>query len=683
MADDLVSIPFPAGVSTPQFGAYGPAVGPQVTHAAGHASIQPDLAKFSQSVATAVEADWSSKVPGHALYGTRPVPKSTANNNFWFSDAAVTSTEPILEKKIWSPVFSEFEKHKRWGETYKGRLAMRSVSRFFIGTAFFAAGTVYGYNKIPGYNNYEAPKNILQHVARFVDNTAGKAIETVAYGITHDKNKAQKAIMFRDSVDRGFLDYNANPIKGHSLGYEAVRVTFNFASMSFGDYMARYFISLFDKNASTGWVKDGRLNFPGGMKELGHAIFKGITYGSGEDIFAAVPYVYYLRAQSKLMDKVDPGFQKVFDRSMMGSGVKLNDEGQAIGGDKLEGVIGFTAGFTVYNILTKFYRDLYATIQERFSDLRHGRPHKKIADPEHHGPIAAVKRAVMYFLVTTSKMTFIAMPSAFVFSLLRVPQIKGAGRIYLDAQGELSEFTTRSPHMAGHERPWFVSSANLVRDTADGLGNFYSRALRKASERTGIRYARTDMFAHEWADAAVAYTPYFMMKSDLMSPFLDTARTNFVLSGFYASLWATAKAFLSFNSQEVGIATQETKKWWNEVTLAMHKQPSPNFEPEIQRRMENTSYKASLEAFDMYQGSSGYQITENSPVPITDEIGTARDENSVAYAQRYPSREKITASSKPGSYTERVKPKGAITQKSLLDRVIESASENNAGITNK
>lgn len=667
-------------MSTSQFGAYGPAAaGPQVTHASGKSGFaDPDLSRLSENAGAAADSDWSARIPNHSLYGIGPAAKPTApNKDLWFRDIGITTTEPVLEKKIWSPVFTEFERHRRWGETYYGRLAMRSISRFVVGTAFFSVGTLYGRTKLQGYNNYERPKTVLQNIARFVDNTAGKAIEGGVYAVTHDRDKAQKAIMFRDTLDLGYLDHSGNAIKGRSLGHEAVGITFNFASMSFGDYLARYFLGLFDKNANTGWVKDSHLSISGGIKEFSRALFKGVTYAMGEDMFAAIPYVYFGKAQSKLMDKVDPGFQTVFDRSMMGSGVKLNDKGQAIGGDKLEGVIGFTSAFTVYNILTKMYRDLYATVQERLSDLSHGRRHEGRNRPS-GGIIGFAKRAATYFAVTITKISFIAIPSSFLFGTLRVPQIGAGGRVYVDEQGNLSSFTVRNGHPAGHRKPWFVSSANNLRDVSERLGNLYSRRLRAASEKTGIRYDKTDRIAHDWANAAIAYTPYFMAKSDLMGPFLDTNRSNFVLAGFYSSLWSSAKSLFSFDRQNIRIATNETKKWWNEVLLAVLKQPSPNFESEIQREMENTSYKASLEAYDIYQGSSGYKVIENAVSPR--ENRAVRDDQS--YVQRYPGRDPIITSPRPDSFTELVRPKGPIVQKSLIDRVVEGASDNQ-GVINK
>lgn len=614
----------------------------------------------------------------------------------WFRQIGITS-DPIEMKRIWSDKFNEHYKTRRFSETYRGRLAMRVAGRFFIGSAFFAAGGIYASSKMDGYNNYDAPQNTLQRLARLIDNTAGKAIEGVAYLRRHDRNLAQKSVTFRNTLDLGYHDYDGNEIKGRGLGHESILITFGFASMSFGDYMSRYFIGLFDKNATTAWVKGGHLNLPGGLKELGKNLFRATTYAAGEDIAAAIPYVYYVKGQGYLIDKFSPGFEHGSDDGRYGGNVKLNDKQGVIGDYNLEATLAYTGAFTVYNIITKMYRDLYASVQAKW----HG-GNKKKNDGESKPPITfigAIQKSMMYIAVTCTKTAFYMIPSAFLFGVLRAPQNKlgGVGVIaqprsrvgYVGRWGEgegidkvvknIPGFNTGDPAVAfsnsgykGNKPPWYNNGFNYIGKSAYNLGSFYSNNLQGLSQGIGFKHDTTK-FAHEWANAAIAYTPYFMAKGDLASPFLDTNRSDYVLSGFYTSLWETAKSLGSFDGKKIKSSSGELKQWWNEVCLAMIKQPSvnPAREKEIQKLMNDEGYLASLESLDIYQGKRGYRVTGEERPGLEEGIREVESESSnmrPTYVQLHTPKVAASTVQRPETYAELYKKKEPVTQKSLLER---------------
>ena len=165
--------------------------------------------------------------------------------------------------------------------------------------------------------------------------------------------------MFRDTRNYGYVDKAGKKLFGRSLGSEVVGVTFDFASMSFGDYMTRYVIALMDPNAHKHWMKDGHVDIPGGLKDLMKNIFRGATYAAGEDIAVAIPYVYGMRAQRHMIDKFSPKFKYDSDRGLNGGSYKSKD-GKIIGDYQLEGALDLMGRFSWYNVGTKMFRDAYA-----------------------------------------------------------------------------------------------------------------------------------------------------------------------------------------------------------------------------------------------------------------------------------------------------------------------------------
>ncbi|HEU5047085.1 MAG TPA: hypothetical protein VFT64_04495 [Rickettsiales bacterium] len=538
----------------------------------------------------------------------------------WFREIGITS-DPIEMKRIWSPSFERHYEARSWGETYKGRLAMRSVSRIITGSAVFAGMGIVAENALKGYDSSKehTPTNPLQYAARALDNTIGKAIQGGVTAITKDPVKGLKAVRFRDTNDRlRYRETMGGTVFGRSLGHEVVDVTFNFASMSFADYMTRYLIGVFDPHAHTKWLNEkGHLDLPAGLKELGGALFKGVTYAAGEDMFVALPYAYYSELQSRIIDKASPGFKKDFDLGKIGTSIKVNDKGEAVGNYNLEGIIDITGRFTAYNIGTKFFRNLYASTEGKILDWRHGiTPPPKTEEQKGN----VVGRSVNYILTNASKTIFTMLPSAFLFATLRVPSSKKrrvainhkTGEVIKD-DSHLSGFSlsgqdvfatekSHSVYIGDNKQPWYNHILNPIGAGFHKLGDKYQVGLEKVLGKEHQDESTLGDFSHRWAINGIPYFLYFGLKSDVMSPFLDTHRSDFVLSGFFSSVWDSMKAVGSFNPERIKASFGDTREWMNEVGLAMLKQPSPKYERIIQREMNDEGYKLSNEGYSLYQG---------------------------------------------------------------------------------
>src|ERR1700735_3594833 len=132
---------------------------------------------------------------------------------------------------------------------------------------------------------------------------------------THNEKKALEkatnAVTFRRSRQYEYNYTNAATGQiGYGLGPEMLKTTFDFATMSFFDYIWRYFISIFDPNSKTRWANEkGYIDMKCGLKELGANIRVGALYAAGSDVFAALPYVYYMKFQRHALNRLSPGFE--------------------------------------------------------------------------------------------------------------------------------------------------------------------------------------------------------------------------------------------------------------------------------------------------------------------------------------------------------------------------------------
>ncbi len=598
---------------------------------------------------------------------------SLADSKLWLNEYGITTTDPVYFKRIWSPQFEHHWQTKKWSESYSGRLAMRSVSRGVIGAAFYGAAQIFGTTALKNYDP-KNPHGVLQYVIKGIDSTAGEAIKFFVRAFNHgDKDKAIRAVTFRDTKSYG---YNKNAagetIKGRSLGHEAVSVTFDFAAMSFSDYMSRYFIGLFDKNAGKTWMKNGHIDVPGGLKDLFVNIFKGITYAAGEDMAVAIPYSYYMKWQRGAINKISPGFKFDFDNNVMGSSLKVDKQGKVIGDYQLEGMLDLMGRFSVYNVGTKMFRDAYSNIEMRLQNWWHGDRKVKLIpriDPELTMGGAAksigskIINSINYVVRTTIKVMFYMIPSSFIFALIRSPQGKSRshainpetesilvgqadnGKFYpvkLSNNPEKAYFTKDTDVINqssanevpnpfyNKERidsyndktfypnggtPWYTRIANKV-----GLVSFKAgTGLSKITGADGVTLGKVlnvdpkkaAKFPYVYANASLAYTPYFMAKTDVGSAFLDTSRSDIAIDRWLGGSVKMVGSLFTLNGSKIKAAWKELYQGTDEVERALLKQP---FRDEKREKLAEESMKVDREKFsnEAYQqgGYTGYEWSE-------------------------------------------------------------------------
>jgi hypothetical protein len=688
--------PFPAQAATGSldpagFGAYGTGAG-----------MRPDLKM-------ALDKPLDSQLKGSTDF--------TENDRRWLKELGITVTDPVDFKRIWSPKFEQHWQTRKWSESYTGRLAMRSVSRFVVGSAFYAVAQTYGTSAMgkkitqdgirPAYTNNGEAHNLLQHVARFIDNTAGKTIQFAVKNLPGgSEEKALKATMFRDTIDFGYKTAHDATVMGRSLGHEILAVTFDFASMSFGDYMTRYVVGLFDPNARSQWLQDGHISPTKALQDVFKNVFRGITYAAGEDMAVALPYVYYMKGQRHLIDKASPGFKYDFDGGNNGGSFKINSENKVVGNYQLEGMIDLMGRFSWYNVGTKMFRDGYNIAEEKISDWWQGGHKVEIHAPKEvsaKGVFQVAKDSVRYVARTTIKTMLYMIPSTFFFYSTRSPQSKIRGLAIDPERGILvreqhangngngisngngngrdnfggtewvssdSRFKPVKPGsdihpddrlffrddkhntpVEGHIRvekwvpnpftndnhedafrntyyekhgtkaPWHDKVTNPLAKLSYSMGSAYNRMLSPLTKhyyksRIGAEQLtkpaekrmspedfqhtvaeKSEIFARRYANAAISYTPYFMMKSDVLSAFLDTKRTDMALDRTLHGA-----AHLKWGEFKAGIS---------EVFRAVRKEPftDPKREVMAEEGMAYDTEKFSNEAYQL--GYTGYVHGKN------------------------------------------------------------------------
>jgi hypothetical protein len=582
--------------------------------------LEKPVGKVSDIPFGAYSRTATSPYPAPAPSGDKHSAEGMTN---WFRDYGVTTTDPVDMKLTWSPSFAKHYENRKWSETYKGRLMLRVAGRFVVGSAAYSVAQLIGGKAFADYKGEKPEKNAhpLQWIAYGLDQTLGKAVFCVVYALTGSKDKAQQSIMFRNTREFGTTDWAGKTIKGRKFGQEIVEVTWDFAFMSFWNYMTGYVLSLFDKNNKTKWKdKSGKLDVVGGIKETSVAVFKGVTYAAGEDMFVAPLYVNYMKLQSGIINKFSPGFQYDDDYNRFGASFKVNETGKVIGDYNLEGVIGLTGRFSIYNVGTKMFRDGYAWIEERLLEWKRGDTKAHLqSDDGHHKKltvVSAIKKSLKYTVITFTKVMFLMIPSAFLFGVLRTPQYKDQG-LLIHPDGAPKDQMVGSiadilPHARVDDRftntmysnpkdaPLHSRIANPLGKMAYNYGNVLNTGIEKIFGKE-MPFGKTAEFTKRWAMAAVSYFPYFGLKSDLFAPYIDTNRTQFMLDGFFTAMAQTAKALVSFDGAKIKLAARKVNEWWDEVCPAMIKQPSPRYEAEIQRVMNDENYKASSEGYILEQ----------------------------------------------------------------------------------
>ncbi|MBI1236800.1 MAG: hypothetical protein GC188_08980, partial [Alphaproteobacteria bacterium] len=360
-----------------------------------------------------------------------------------------------------------WEKSKRpWNATPEGRLAIRLFSRGIMGAAFFTAGGmlnrklmhdtgVHGMHYEEGYTagKYDATKpfseqdNPLKFIAKMIDTFVGKPIELTVHAVTGSEATAKNAVRFRPTKFKNFeySTYEAarvagKPVpdlyRGRSLGNEIVNVTFDFFCASIGDAFGRDIAGLVDPNVKKKWVKDGHVDVPEALKTMMKTTWRYVSYNGGEDWAVALPYVYFMKGQRHVIDKISPGFAYDFDRGLNGGSFKIDKQGNVIGNYNIEGMIDLQNRFTVYNMGTLAYREAYDFVDRKLKGkhaVLYGSPDK---DTTNQTLTEKASNIVKWLARSVVKGGIFMTPAVPFFWITRTPQTKYRGLfIHTDEHG--------------------------------------------------------------------------------------------------------------------------------------------------------------------------------------------------------------------------------------------------------
>ncbi len=531
---------------------------------------------------------------------------------------------------------------KQWKESVQGRSAIRLFSRGVMGAIGFALGSSMarsygrGYNPNLGGQRYtwdriaeEAAKESVWHktagkfvvhgIARVYDDLFGTAIKALGNAVGKD---GREWVTFRPT--RTYKNYDS--ITGRSLGQEVVGVTLDFATMSFADAMGRDIADWFDPNVKHDiYDKKGNVDAGKTLNASAKALWRYVTYNSGEDWAVAVPYVYFMKGQRHLLNDLDPGFAYDSDRALNGASFKLNDKGRIVGNYGKTGAIDLQTRFTVYNIGTLMFREIYSELGNRFQWYQHSKNPADLLHTHREGgsqtefmkdPLKvsyeSVGRVANWAARSVIKATLYMTPAVPFFWMTRTPQMKYRGVFIHPEKGMVVYKNNIKPGMVEclhaneprrteyHSRPmpkdseFFYTNLNAyhtefdahkhvnpinfnpLEDPAHNMprsdGSYdikefdaYSKSydmfdtvtqpfgrisntarkqahhgVRALSEMVDQHSSRSNpawvrgkwkTFSDQMVNASFAYTPYFMMKSDIAGYYWDTGKMDFSIDG--------------------------------------------------------------------------------------------------------------------------------------------------------
>ncbi len=362
----------------------------------------------------------SSASPATATPSDKPVSACDVAAQYCPQNISVTS--PDLSSKAW-----EQSKNTAWSATPEGRVAIRAFSRGILGAGAFAAGGMLADKWMKGYSSsssFGEQKNGLQTLAKGIDSFIGKPIQMGVEALTGSERAGVNAVRFRPT--KFMKTENGNTVFGRSLGAETVAVTFDFFCASIGDASGRDLVDLVDPNKKKPWYdKNGDLDIAGtGVKALKTA-WRYVSYNGGEDWAVAIPYAYFMKGQRALINHFSPGFKYDFDRSLNGSGLKIDNEHKVKGSYALEGLLDLQSRFTVYNIGTLMYREAYNHVANSFSSDKDKKSASLYGPPgsnEHKGLFEKAGDIGKWMLRSAVKGTIYMTPAVPFFWITRTVQ---------------------------------------------------------------------------------------------------------------------------------------------------------------------------------------------------------------------------------------------------------------------
>ena len=370
-----------------------------------------------------------------------------------------------------------------WSDSTHGRMVIRFFTRGIMGAAMFAAAGRYSRLQLSNYNpeTFEWSQTAdkpLQAIAKVTDVVFGKPISAMARAFTSTKglsaveagiakdNAAWNAVNFRGTAYlntiAGRLDSHGRPSTGRSLGAEMVSVSFDFAMMSVGDAVGRNFIQMVDPHIRKTWMindqgdkaKEGEKSHFSPqkfLKSIGWSAWRIISKNQGEDWAVALPYVYQMRLQRKLLSRAfsneGSDVKLVLDNSWNGGAFKTNSEGKIFGDYALPGAIDLHTRFVGYNFYTLMFREAYDTIGHKLKNWRDDNYSLNMEPPKDLNPLHLVKDTTRYIAKSFIKANLYMNPAVVPFWIMRVPQSKWRGAlINTEAAMGTNAFATTISH---------------------------------------------------------------------------------------------------------------------------------------------------------------------------------------------------------------------------------------------
>jgi len=310
-----------------------------------------------------------------------------ANSATQTAAPADANQKPDLSKEAYDKSY----KPEPWSATPQGRLAIRTFSRGVMGAMFFTAGGLWArrfmfghteggvnqslhswetrYNPTKTFGQIIEEKNPFQFVAKTIDTFIGTPIEKTVNLFHGD---GVRAVHFRPTQYK-YMHPEKGEYFGRSLGFETMMVTFDFFCASIGDALGRDMAGWIDPGVKQSWTDDkGNIKWPETVKAMTNSAFRYVTYNGGEDWAVAIPYVYFMKMQRNWLDKKSPGFGIDSDAGLNGGGSKIRQFGQdphynVVGSYNLEGIFDLQTRFTVYNMGTLLYRELYDKVEKAWN----------------------------------------------------------------------------------------------------------------------------------------------------------------------------------------------------------------------------------------------------------------------------------------------------------------------------
>ena len=242
----------------------------------------------------------------------------------------------------------------------------------------------------------------------------------------------------KDSPEK-LAKLNVKTLNGRDLGHEMVSVTFDFASMSAADALARNIITAADPNVNLSWVdKDGHVD----LKKLTSSAFDTaktiVLYNQGEDWAVALPYVYTMRALRNSPSLARENMKHTIDNDV-GAALVVDAKNGDIKGNTLgASALNFQIRFMAYNFYTSMYRDFYHSVGHALDDK------KEVGDtlnpskwevPTLEDAASAVRHSIDYMAVSLIKSAAWMAPAVPFFWAPRMAMSRMNGRAIYDNGG--------------------------------------------------------------------------------------------------------------------------------------------------------------------------------------------------------------------------------------------------------